>query len=718
MLLGTGTSNFAPAPGSPVATAGATSLAAADINGDGNIDLVAVSGNLADVLLGDGAGGFTRATNAPYSTDGNTAEAVTVADVNGDGKPDILVTNFSSNNLSVLLGDGAGNFSAATLFPTGGLHPYSVAVADVNGDGNADAVIANFDSDNVSVLLGNGTGAFTPAADSPFLTGGNGAIFTTVADVNGDGRPDLIVSNYSTHNVSVLLGLPNATTGFAVTAPANVTPGTPFSITVDALHSDRLRDGLYNGTIRFTTEDGAAVIPFSLPYSIGGNAPFSLSDDGSRTFQIILNASGTHTITVSDTLSGAIFGTATVIADSTPTDLALSTDSVLEKQPSGTTVGTLSTTDADSGDTFTCTLVSGVGSIDNASFSIVGNTLKTAASFVFLTKSSYTIRVRTTDSAGMSLESTFTITVINSNRAPTDLTLSSTSVAEKQPVGATVGTLSTTDPDAGNAFTYTLVSGEGSTDNASFSIVGDTLQTAAVFNYSTKSSYSIRIRSTDQNGLFTEKSLTITITAPAVARLAFVQAPANVAAGQSRSLSVHLLNADGSVNTTDKKSKITLKILSGPKNGKLLGVKATAARNGTVTFQKVSFTVAGDYVLQATGGSYLAMASSQFTVSAAAATKILFSQVPTSAQTNQLFSARVTLYDKYGNVATNDSRSIKLTLGKHPKGSVLSGVLTGNLDAGTELFTDLSVNVAGAYSLSATGGKLKATSKGSLRVSA
>jgi len=99
-----------------------------------------------------------------------------------------------------------------------------------------------------------------------------------------------------------------------------------------------------------------------------------------------------------------------------------------------------------------------------------------------------------------------------SNIAPTNITLSATSLAENQPAGTAVGTFTTTDPDAGDTFTYTLVSGTGDTDNASFSIDGNTLKSAASFDYETKSSYSIRVRSTDNGGEWTEKEFTISVT--------------------------------------------------------------------------------------------------------------------------------------------------------------------------------------------------------------
>jgi len=98
------------------------------------------------------------------------------------------------------------------------------------------------------------------------------------------------------------------------------------------------------------------------------------------------------------------------------------------------------------------------------------------------------------------------------NNAPTDIALSPSSIPENQPAGTTVGTLATTDPDAGNTFTYTLVTGTGSTDNASFAISGNSLNSAASFNYQTKNSFQIRVRSTDQSGLYVEKGFTISIT--------------------------------------------------------------------------------------------------------------------------------------------------------------------------------------------------------------
>lgn len=107
---------------------------------------------------------------------------------------------------------------------------------------------------------------------------------------------------------------------------------------------------------------------------------------------------------------------------------------------------------------------------------------------------------------------TFVGVIAPTNSAPTNITLNNSTIGENQSIGSAVGAFSTTDPDAGNTFTYTLVAGTGSANNSSFTISGSNLLTAASFDYETQNSFSIRVRSTDQGGLFFEKAFTITIT--------------------------------------------------------------------------------------------------------------------------------------------------------------------------------------------------------------
>ena len=143
--------------------------------------------------------------------------------------------------------------------------------------------------------------------------------------------------------------------------------------------------------------------------------------------------------------------------DQAPTDIALSPGSVAENQPAGTTVGAFSTIDPDTGDTFTYTLVGGAA--DNASFTIdAGGNLKTAASFDFEARSSYSIRVRSTDAGGLSVEKVFTISVTNVNEAPT-ITVPAAQTANED-VDKAISGLSVGDVDS-PSLAVTLAVGHG-----------------------------------------------------------------------------------------------------------------------------------------------------------------------------------------------------------------------------------------------------------------
>ena len=216
---------------------------------------------------------------------------------------------------------------------------------------------------------------------------------------------------------------------------------------------------------------------------------------------------------VSDPAACATGETAFAVVDHAATDIALSNSSVAENEPVGTTVGTLSAADQDLGDSHAFALVAGPGGDDNASFQITGATLKTNAVFDFETRTSYSIRIRATDLLGLTYEEVFTITVsdVVESHPPTDIELSNASVGETLPSGSAVGTLSATDPDAGDTHTFTLVAGAGGDDNGSFQIDGTILETSAVFNFEAKSSYSIRVRVADNDSQTFEEQFTISI---------------------------------------------------------------------------------------------------------------------------------------------------------------------------------------------------------------
>src|SRR5262249_51875548 len=146
-----------------------------------------------------------------------------------------------------------------------------------------------------------------------------------------------------------------------------------------------------------------------------------------------------------------------------------------EGETSSSAVGTLSTTDTDTGQSFTYALVTGSGSTDNSMFTITGNTLTLASNVPLPTQASFSIRVRSTDSGfgALSFDKVLTISI---NHTPTDIALSDNRVFEGETSGSSVGTLSTTDADSGQTFAYALVAGSGSADNGLFTVVGNTLK--------------------------------------------------------------------------------------------------------------------------------------------------------------------------------------------------------------------------------------------------
>ena len=153
--------------------------------------------------------GFSPAFQSqPPIAAGADARPEVLADVNGDGIPDMIFGNYNSNSgsnndhVSVLLGNGNGTFQNALTFATQG-QPLSIAAGDVNGDGKPDLVVANGNGNTVSVLLGNGNGTFQ--SQNTFATGA-GTTTVAIADVNGDGKSDLVVACRNSWIVSVLLG--------------------------------------------------------------------------------------------------------------------------------------------------------------------------------------------------------------------------------------------------------------------------------------------------------------------------------------------------------------------------------------------------------------------------------------------------------------------------------------------------------------------------------
>ncbi len=216
------------------AAGGPTSVTAADLNGDGNPDILSAdyNSNQVSVRLGRGDGSF--GTQATYAT-GNLPLSVTTGDLNGDGISDLLTADGGAGQVSVRLGRGDGTFGAQATYATGA-NPFSVSTADLNGDGSLDFLSADLVSNQVSVRLGRGDGTF--GAQATYATGTQ-PTFATTSDLNGDGVTDFLSTDYGSNQVSVRLGKGDGTFG----AQATYATGTnPYSVTTADLNNDGITD--------------------------------------------------------------------------------------------------------------------------------------------------------------------------------------------------------------------------------------------------------------------------------------------------------------------------------------------------------------------------------------------------------------------------------------------------------------------------------------------
>jgi hypothetical protein len=186
---------------------GGGSLVVADVNGDTKADILVSNGCTSDncppahigVLLGNVDGTFKTSVN--YDATGWNATQIAVADLNGDGKRDVVLGACGAVNcwdahgvVTVLLGKGDGTFQPPVGYDSGGALVDGVAIADIDGDGKADITVSNTISKSVAVMLGNGNGSFQlpvvfPSGTQTF------SYSVAISDVDGDGKPDVMVSN-------------------------------------------------------------------------------------------------------------------------------------------------------------------------------------------------------------------------------------------------------------------------------------------------------------------------------------------------------------------------------------------------------------------------------------------------------------------------------------------------------------------------------------------
>jgi len=204
VFLGRGDGTFGAATDYPTGDA-SWELRAADLNGDGKVDLVVANygadgptkGSVS-VLLSNGDGTFQQSLN--YRA-GIACSATAIADFDGDGVPDLAVADWDSAAVSILHGNGDGTFGARSVLPVNSV-PKELATQDFNHDGRPDLVVANYGDSTVSVLIATGTG-FQPKVD--YVVGPDPTA-VVAADLDHDGNADIAASRVLEGGISILFG--------------------------------------------------------------------------------------------------------------------------------------------------------------------------------------------------------------------------------------------------------------------------------------------------------------------------------------------------------------------------------------------------------------------------------------------------------------------------------------------------------------------------------
>ena len=352
--------------------------------------------------------------------------------------------------------------------------------------------------------------------------GGRFAVDPTTGQITVADGSLLNYENAASHDVTVRVtdsgGLTYEKTFTIDLTDINETP-TDLALSSSAV-VEHAANGTVIGTVTGSDPDTGDTLTYSLTDAAGGR--FAIN---STTGQItvadgsLLNyeSAASHDVTVRVTDSGGltydeVFTIDLINVNETPTDLSLSANTVAENAANGTVVGTITGTDPDAGDTKSYSFTDSAGGRFAINSSTGQITVANSSLLNYENATSHNVTVRVTDSGGLTYDETFTINLTNVNETPTDLALSANTVAENAANGTVVGTISGTDPDAGDTKTYSLADSAGGRFAIDASTGLITVADGSLLNYENAASHSVIVRVTDSGGLTYDKTFTITLT--------------------------------------------------------------------------------------------------------------------------------------------------------------------------------------------------------------
>ena len=487
----------------------------------------AISVNNAPVAAG-------QSITTPFETAWNGTLGVTDAD--GDTITYSIVSQPSNGTATVNSSTGAAVYTPNSSFT--GSDSFTFKGNDGHSDSNVASIAVTVSAGNTAPVASNQSGNTNTNTAATFSL--------TATDADGDSLTYSIVSNPSNGSLGSISG--NSVT-YTPTAGFNGNDSFTWKANDGTADSNTATFSILVSAVP-TAPEGVTTTPISSITNTGATTGISMSGDGGSavTAKYIewgttadfagtaqqSSSLGTGTASASFTISGLSAGTeykarafaqnsvgtsygsfltfTTTGGNSTPT---CTDDSYSTNRTTNYTV-VLAANDAD-GDTLTWSIDSlpangtlrDVGNAPPTNITSTGAILSN--SVLYVPDATYTgndpFTYSVSDGTASSSSCTITMTVVLENLAPTDIAISSSSFDESPSTGQNVGNLSTTDANSGDSHTYTLVSGSGSTDNSKFQIVGNTVKTNQAFDYETDGSgpFQIRVRSTDNGGLYFEK---------------------------------------------------------------------------------------------------------------------------------------------------------------------------------------------------------------------